>query len=306
MRRSTPHALCLLAAMTAVACATTEKHPTGVTQGGYTYTLDFATLLLNPGDARLVGCYRRAKPSEPAETLTCQWTSGAPDVASVTNGGGGNGSFGNLRALKPGTSVLTAKFPENAPSQTATVIVVPFDLYILPASATVTAGATAAYVLEYNTPSGSKVSLGRTEPVEWRVGASSIAQIVSAEGGFATIRGLTPGTTSVTATYTAVGGGTASASMTVTSAPLTVTTNASTYTMMTGSSVLILVTTRDAGGAVIPSPTLTFSTNPSLAILSSTATSVVVRGLAPGTYQFTITATASGQTGSTTVTLIVT
>ncbi|MGQ0814262.1 MAG: hypothetical protein ACT4O1_07325, partial [Gemmatimonadota bacterium] len=65
---------------------------------------------------------------------------------------------------------------------------------------------------------------------------------------------------------------------------------------------------RDAAGNAISDPTLTFTSSDAtaLTVLSSTATSVVVRGLKAGTHTFTVNAASGAQTGSATVQLTVT
>lgn len=234
-----------------------------------------------------------------------------PAVASLISTGTSSGGGGHVTGTSPGPAQISCLAQGGSVGATANVTVHGFTVGVTPATATIAPQASELLTAFVSDRKGSPVAVAAGSLV-WTSSAPTIATVavVSAQGARVTGVAPSPPPSVVTAQFRIGGlvGGSGSATITVAAPQLSVTVSGTTFTMAAGSSVLLTVTVRDAAGNIIATPTLTFGSNSNgqLVVLSSTATSVVVRGLTPGVYQFTVTATANGQTGSATVNLTVT
>lgn len=268
---------------------------------------------IDVGDAVTFECVAKDKGGRLLPTTPIWEFSASPaGTVSMTYISTSEGGKGLLTGLAPGPARASCNVAGGNNGASANVTVHGHTVDITPSTTTLVPNATEVLTAFVTDRTGKSVSPAPGALV-WSSDATSIATVtpISASGARVTAGRAGPPVAVITAEYR-VGGrvaGKATASITVVDPPaLTVAIAGSTFSMAAGTSVLLTITVRDAAGNVIGTPSLQFSSNSNgqLVVLTSTATSVVVRGLSPGVYQFTVTATANGQTGSATVTLTVT
>jgi uncharacterized protein YjdB len=120
---------------------------------------------------------------------------------------------------------------------------------------------------------------------------------VATVGAGGMVRGVAPGTASITA---ASGSSTATVRVTVTAASMTVTLPRTTLALAVGGEAPVAAQVLDAGGRVLPGAALAYSTdNPSVATVGTDGT---IRGVAPGTARIAATYGASAASVDVTVT----
>lgn len=254
---------------------------------------------LNVGESLAFGCTALDRNGQVIPGAPVTWGSSAPGIATVS-------AIGTVVGVAAGNATITCAVTGTTVTTTRVVVVHPYIVTVTPTVSNITVGEERVLNASVTDFRGRIVGVFLNQ-LSWQSSDAAAVSITvpPTNPSNPTVRGLTAGRSStITATY-AVGSATGSAVVNVNGLSVSITGQT---TMAAGSSVLLTVTVRDAAGNVVAGPTLTFGSNSNgqLVVLSSTATSVVVRGLTPGAYQFTVTATANGQTGSATVTLTTT
>lgn len=122
-----------------------------------------------------------------------QWRSSDPDVAKVD-------ANGNVTAVGAGKATITATSTENANASAACVVTVtgkqqekPEEITVSPSSGTIQEGKKASFTAALK-PAGAKGT------VTWSIADTTIAAIVSTDGNKVTVKGVSCGTTYLTAT----------------------------------------------------------------------------------------------------------
>ena len=214
------------------------------------------------------------------------WSSSAPTIASVS-------ASGTVTGQAAGSATITGT--SEGRTGTATITVIPIPV------ATVTISPSNPSVVEHLTTSlaaitkdaNGNILTGRT--VTWSTGSTSVATINANTG---VVTGVSPGTTTVTATSeTKVG----TATLTVTQAPVaTVIVAPQTASLIVGATQTFTDTTKDAPGFVLTGRVTTWTSNkPGTATVNQTTG--LVTAVDSGTA--IITATSEGISGSATVTV---
>ena len=222
-------------------------------------------------------------------SATSSWSSGSPSVASV------NASSGLATGVVGGIALITATFDGKTSSANLTVTAATLvSIAITPATATVPINAFQPFMATATYSDGSTENVTATS--SWSSGSASVAT-VNATSGMAT--GVVGGTALITATF---GGKTGSATVTVPSATLTsIAVTPATATVQLGlTQALVAMGTYSDGTSADISSTVAW-TSGSPAIATVIANTGVATGVAVGSA--TVTATASGKTGSATLTV---
>jgi hypothetical protein len=226
------------------------------------------------------------------------WSSAAPAVASVSSA---SGSEGLVSAQTSGTAVISATALGVTNQVTFTVnAALLVSLGVTPASATVPAGLTQAFVATGTFTDGTTADV--TAQASWATGDMAVAQVSNAAGARGRTTGLSPGTTTVTASLS---GQRASASVTVTVAQLvSIDVTPATTTLPQGRTAALTATgtytdgsTRDLTRAVTWA-----SSDPAVAAVSNASgTAGVAQALTVGSV--TVTATQGGSSGQAALTV---
>lgn len=234
-----------------------------------------ATLTATPRDASGLALAGRA----------VAWTSSNAAVASVA-------PTGVVTANAVGTTIITATSEGASANATVTVSPVPVaSLAIVPSSATVTVGQTAALAATVKDANGLTVT---DRVVAWSSSDDRIATVSTA----GVVRGIAPGSAVVSATSEGVTG---TSALTVVSVAVgSVAVLPTSATVQRGATATLTATVKDVTGAVATDRQVAWSTsNASVASVSATG---VVTGNAIGAA--TITASSGGRSGSAAITVI--
>jgi trimeric autotransporter adhesin len=213
---------------------------------------------------------------------TVSWSSGAPNIATVTSGGvvGGVGV---------GSAVIFASIDGVLGHTTVTVVPVPVaSVTVSPATASVNVGSTTQLTVTLKDASGLTLT-GRV------VGWSSSQATVATVSPTGLVTGVSAGTATITATSE---GRTGTATVTVTGAR-TVTITPPSATINVLGTVSLTATVRDPSGVIVPNAQVTWST--SNALVAGVSSSGLVSGLLPGTA--TITAKSGSAQGTAVITV---
>jgi len=220
---------------------------------------------------------------------TIAWTSSNTAAATVNASGvvtgvaAGSATITATCAGKTGTSAITV---------TAVAPVVT-TVTVSPPSATIAAGATVALSATVKDAQGN-VMTGQT--VTWTSSNTAVATVNSS----GVVTGIAAGSATITATCAGKSG---TSAITVTAPPppvvTTVTVSPPTATIAAGATVALSATVKDAQGNVMTGQTITWTTSNSAA--ATVNSSGVVTGVAAGSA--TITATCSGKTGTSGITV---
>lgn len=237
-----------------------------------------ATLVFSDGSAQDV-------------TSSATWVSAASATASV--------SAGTVVGQSPGTVLVTATASGFSASASVTVSAIPAGLLRLelsPANGTLSVGASQTIVVT------AVFSDGTRQDVSALATATSNAPNVAAVTAGPTVRGVAPGSATISVSYTGL---TASGTWTVTSPTPTITSITVTLTPSTigiGATATATATARYSNGATQNITRLATWTSSATAVATVTAgTTVTARGVATGTAS--ITATFNGVAGSATLTV---
>lgn len=219
------------------------------------------------------------------------WSSDNYVAATVSSNGmvtavaAGAAKISAASAGKKGSSDITVSAPPPSPVVTSVTV--------SPPSTSVAKGATVTLAATVKDQQGNVMG-GQT--IAWSTSDASVAT-VSSNG---VVTGVAAGSATITATSSGKSG---TSSITVTPPPpvvTTVTVSPPSASIDVGATVSLTATVRDAQGNVMNGPTVTWTTsNGSYATVNSNG---VVTGVSTG--QATITATASGKTGTSTITVL--
>jgi uncharacterized protein YjdB len=241
------------------------------------------TVSLHPGrTAQLSGRAFDEGGSQASAAL--DWESAAPNVATVS-------SSGMVTAVGVGSTQISVGVGDMTDVATVTVTDAPVaTVAVTPQAPSVTVNQTTQLTATTRDATGATLT-GRA--VTWETSASGTAT-VSAAG---LVRGIAPGTATITARSEGQAGST---SVQVLVAPVaTVTLTPATPTIMVSATVQLVPVLRDATGAELSGRAVTYETSAGgIASVSSTG---LVTGIAVGSA--TITARSEGQSGTTVVTV---
>ena len=212
------------------------------------------------------------------------WATSNAAVATVS-------ASGLVTGVAAGSATTTATSEGQSGTSAITVTNVPVaSVTVSPATASLTVGATTQLTATPKDANGTALS-GRV--VTWATSNAAIAT-VSASG---LVRGAAAGSATITATSEGKSG---TAAMTVTNVPVaTVTVTPAIATLLTGATVQLTATPKDALGNPLSGRVVTWSSD-ALGV-AAVSGSGLVSGLAVG--GATITATSEGQSGSAAVTV---
>jgi uncharacterized protein YjdB len=210
------------------------------------------------------------------------WTSSNDAVAVVS-------SAGRVTGLKAGAVTITAT--SEGVSGTAFVAVGIASVTVTPNPTSVFIGATRQLTATARDASNATV---QGVPFQWSSAAIQTATV----DGTGLVTGKALGTVNITA---AVGSVTGSSAVTVQLAPVaTVTVLPATATIPKGGQVQLTATLKDANGNILTGRTVTWTSNSSVAGVSSSG---LVKGSSTATGTATITATSEGKKGTATITV---
>ncbi|HWJ21686.1 MAG TPA: Ig-like domain-containing protein [Gemmatimonadaceae bacterium] len=210
------------------------------------------------------------------------FSSDAPAIATVSAGG-------VVRGVSPGTTTIRAESEGRSGVATVTVSPVPVaSVSVSPPSASLVVGTTTTLTATVKDASGNTLS-GRA--VSWTTSNAAVAT-VSASG---VVSAVAPGTAIITATSE---GKSDQSTITVTPVPVaSITVTPTSATLVTGQTVQLTATVKDAAGNVLSDRTVTWSTSdPFIALVSGSG---LVTGVNAGTA--TITATVEGKQATATI-----
>ncbi|MFL5606534.1 MAG: beta strand repeat-containing protein, partial [Gemmatimonadaceae bacterium] len=212
------------------------------------------------------------------------WTSSNTTVATVS-------ATGVVTAVTPGGATITATSESKSGSATVTVTPVPVSsVTVAPATKSLVVGTTATLTATVKDANGTIVT---DRPVTW----SSSSPAVAAVSPAGKVTALSVGSATIAATSE---GKTGTAAVTVVPVPVaSVAVQPATASLHVGQTASLSATVTDANGTVVTDrPVAWTSSNNAVATVSTTG---IVTALAPGSA--TITATAEGKSGSSTVTV---
>jgi uncharacterized protein YjdB len=221
---------------------------------------------------------------------TFTWSTSDGNVATVS-------SAGVVSGIAAGSATVTASVAGKSGTSTVTVTAVAppppvvTTVTIAPASASVAAGSTVALTATVKDAQGN-VMTGQT--IAW-TSSNTAAATVNASG---VVTGVAAGSATITATCA---GKTGTSAITVTAVAPVVTTvmvSPPSATIAAGATVALSATVKDAQGNVMTGQTITWTSNSAAATVNSSG---VVTGVAAGSA--TITATCSGKTGTSAITV---
>lgn len=213
---------------------------------------------------------------------TVSWSSSSPAVATVS-------STGDVTGVSVGGAVITATIDGVMASATVNVSQVPVSsVTVAPGTASVAAGQSVTLGATTRDAAGN-ILTGRV--VTWTSSATSVAT-VSAAG---VVTGVAPGTATITATSEGQSG---TATVTVTTPPINkIVVTPSSPRVKEGNTIQLTATAYDANNNVITGVSFTWtSNNTSRATVDSNGLVTTIRD-----GNVTITASAGGKSGSTTV-----
>ena len=212
------------------------------------------------------------------------WTSGTPGVATVSPNG-------EVTAVAPGSSVITATSEGKTGTATVTVSAVPVaSVVVAPTTLPLQVGGTGTLTATAR-DAGNNALAGRT--ITWTSGTPGVATV--APNG--TVTAVAPGTSVITATSEGKSG---TATVTVSAIPVASVTVAPTSASLTlGGTQQITATARDAQGNALTGRTITWQSG-STAIATVTQAGLIT---AAGVGSTTVTATSEGRVGTVTVTV---
>ncbi|HVH67112.1 MAG TPA: Ig-like domain-containing protein, partial [Gemmatimonadales bacterium] len=212
------------------------------------------------------------------------WSSSATTIATVD-------ANGLVKAVSPGTATITATSEGKSGTATVTVVNVPVaSVQVAPTAANISVGQTVQLTA---TP---KDSAGN--PLTGRVGTwSSSAPAVAAVDVNGVVKGVSPGTATITATSEGKSG---TATVTVATVPVaSVSISPTAMTGFVGQTGQFTATPKDSAGNALTGRVVTWSSSaPGVATVDSTG---LVRAIATGTA--TITVTSEGKSATATVTV---
>lgn len=235
-------------------------------------------------------------------TGATNWTSSNPNAASISNGGGG--ARGQALGIGAGTTTLTATY--NGFTDTATLTVrdpQPTGLVVTPAATNLRVNQTQQYVAMLTLEDGTTRTV--TNESSWTTSDGAIASITSGNARGGGSRGLATGIGAGVATITATFSGlTDTAQLTVTAASakqLIVTPPNPSMPVGSSAGFVATVVFDDNTTAIVTGQSTWSSSDPAVAVVSSGGGGGIATAIAIG--KSTITATYSGLTGSTTLTV---
>ena len=231
-----------------------------------------------------MGFSAQAENAEDLSGRTVSWSSGAPDVASIS-------PAGILTALAPGNTVLFATVEGVVGTTTVTVRAVAVgSVVVTPSTSSVVVGNAVQLSASVRDAAGNPLD-GRL--VGWTSSDDAIA-VVSSTGR---VTGLKVGTATITASSEGKSG---TATVTVTGAPVaSVTVSPPNAALTIGQTTPLAAKTFDASGAELTGRAITWTTS-ATAVATVSSTGVVT---ATGAGTATITATSEGKTGTATITV---
>ena len=223
-------------------------------------------------------------PSGNTVPATFTWSTSNASVATVDVNG-------RVTGVSTGSATITATADGKSASALVTIIPVPVaSVTLSPTSLALVVGQSGTVTATCRDAAGAPLT-GRT--VTWSSSATGVAT-VDAVGS---VRGVSSGNATVTATCE---GRTASASVAVSPVPVaSVTVSPATATVSTGATVQLTATMRDASGNVLSGRSVTWTT--SSAANATVSSSGLVTGVAAGSA--TITATSEGRSATATITV---
>jgi uncharacterized protein YjdB len=219
---------------------------------------------------------------------TVTWSTNNSSAATVS-------SSGVVTGVAAGSATITATSSGKTGTSSITVTAVPAivtTVTVAPTSASVVAGATTTLQATVKDQNGNVMS-GQT--VTWSTNNAAAASVSSS----GVVTGVATGSATITATSS---GKTGTSSITVSGivpVATTVTVAPTSASIVVGATTTLQATVKDQNGIVMTGQTVTWSTNNAAA--ATVNSSGVVTGVAAGTA--TITATSSGKTGTSSVTV---
>jgi uncharacterized protein YjdB len=137
-------------------------------------------------------------------TVQATWASSAVATATVSNAAGTNGV---ATTVAVGTTTISATLDTITGSTTLTVTAAAVaSIAVTPLAATVGPGATQQFVATATLTDGSTQVITTTAGTVWASGTAAVASVSNAAGTIGLATGLTPGTSTITATSNGVSG----------------------------------------------------------------------------------------------------
>jgi uncharacterized protein YjdB len=217
------------------------------------------------------------------------YTSSAPSVASVS-------ASGVVTALVPGSASITVMCEGQSAASSITVTAPAVaSVTVTPSPATVSAGATVQLSAVAKDASGAVIP-GMT--VAWSTSNSAVASVDN--NGLVT--GVASGSAQITAT---IGGvlGVADISVPAASSTATVQVAPTTASLVVGQQVALTATPRDASGAPVPNPSITWTMSVTGKATLSGTTGSSINATAVDSGVVTVTATSGGAQGTSVLTI---
>ena len=212
------------------------------------------------------------------------WGSSAPSVATVTSGG-------LVTGVAAGSATITATSEGKSATSAITVTFVPVaTVTVTPATANLAVGQTVQLTATTKDANGNPLT-GRT--ITWATSDASVATVTTS----GSVRGVTAGSATITATSEGQSG---SSAISVRIVPVaTVAVSPASASVQVGGPVQLTAITKDSAGNTLTGRTITWaSSNTTVATVSSSG---LVSGLLIGSA--TITATSEGKSGSSAITV---
>jgi trimeric autotransporter adhesin len=226
----------------------------------------------------------------PLQDRTCTWSSSNPGTANVSNAGLVTGVAAGAASIVVSCEGVTATVPVTVTAAPPAPVA---SISLSPSGPSVVTGATVQLSATLKDAAGNTLT-GR--PVTWSSSSAGVAS-VSAAG---VVTGLAAGSATVTATSE---GRSAQAAVTVTAPPpvavASITLSPSAPSVVTGGTVQLAATLKDAAGNTLAGRTVTWSS--SSAAVASVSAAGVVTGVAAGSA--TITATSEGRSAQAAITV---
>jgi len=219
---------------------------------------------------------------------TVTWTTSNAAAATVN-------SSGVVTGVAAGSATITATSSGKTGTSAITVTAIPpvvTTVTVAPSSASIVAGATTSLQATVKDQNGN-VMTGQT--VTWSTNNAAAATVNSS----GVVTGVAAGSATITATS---GGKSGTSSITVTAVPpvvTTVTVAPTSASVVAGATTTLQATVKDQNGNVMTGQTVTWSTNNAAA--ATVSSGGVVTGVAAGAA--TITATSSGKSGTSSITV---
>ena len=256
-------------------------------------TVPVASVSVSPASANLqqgqtvqLAATPRDAAGNPLTGRAVSWVSSNSSAATVSGSGLVTGVGG-------GTATITASSEGHAGTATIVVTAVPVtSVSVSPASASVPQGQTVQLTATPRDASGNALS-GRA--VTWTSSNTSVATVTNT----GRVSGVTAGSATITATSEGQAG---TAAITVTTVPVaSVTVSPGSAALLTGQTIQLTATPKDAGGNALSGRVVSWAT--SNGSVATVTTSGLVIGVAAGAA--TITATSEGKSGTALVTVVV-